>query len=88
MPLIVIVAFVGGLLYIRPRLEFLDKSATDALIKLSITLVRLAFILFFVGGTLTLLILPTTGDCSHLPSIGTTLQISKHAYISLGTVSS
>lgn len=38
-PLIVIVAFVGGLLYIRPRLEFLDKSATDALIKLSITLV-------------------------------------------------
>ncbi|KAG8909223.1 hypothetical protein FRC00_010498 [Tulasnella sp. 408] len=33
-----IVAFVGGLLYVRPRLKYLDKPALDAIIKLSITL--------------------------------------------------
>ncbi|KAG9050176.1 hypothetical protein FS837_007290 [Tulasnella sp. UAMH 9824] len=33
-----IVAFIGGLLYVRPRLKYLDKPALDAIIKLSITL--------------------------------------------------
>ncbi|KIO32430.1 hypothetical protein M407DRAFT_18739 [Tulasnella calospora MUT 4182] len=38
LPLIIILTFIGGLLYIRPRLEFLDKPAVDALVKLSLTL--------------------------------------------------
>lgn len=33
-----ILAFVGGLIYVRPILKYLDKSALDAIIKLSLTL--------------------------------------------------
>lgn len=36
--LVTIIAFVGGLLYVRPRLKHLDKPALDSIIKLSITL--------------------------------------------------
>lgn len=38
-PLLVDLVFIIGLLLVRPRLEFLDKSALDAIIKLSATIV-------------------------------------------------
>lgn len=37
-PLLVDLVFIIGLLLVRPRLEFLDKSALDAIIKLSATI--------------------------------------------------
>ncbi|KAG8944620.1 hypothetical protein FRC04_001660 [Tulasnella sp. 424] len=36
--LITILGFAGGLVYLRPRLEFVDTSALDAIVKLSLTL--------------------------------------------------
>ncbi|KIO22288.1 hypothetical protein M407DRAFT_28164 [Tulasnella calospora MUT 4182] len=62
-PLLVEVAFIVGLLRVRSRLEFLDKSALDAIIKLSATigvipLYRLT-VLHYTSSTLSIIPTPT-----------------------------